>query len=97
MIDKCKGLFWRYSESQYLSSHNSIEIKKSLRLLKRKSCSGCPECEWVWEFIMDDIGNARSDYLSKLEQGKIYTYQVHYSQGYYDSHPEIDEFEFIKA
>ena len=70
---KCKGLFFRYHSSSYLSSHKSIEVRKSLKLLKRKSCKGCERCEWIWEYIPQDIEDeGMEDYLGNLNNGKIY-------------------------
>ena len=45
----CKGVFFRYTCSSYLSTHNSIEFRSSFRLLKKKSCSGCIQCQQLWE------------------------------------------------
>ncbi len=94
--NKCKGIFWRGTVSSYISIHNSIETRKSLRLLKRMSCTGCEQCDWIWDFIKEDMCNIDGDHLPTIENGKIYTYHVSSSQGYYDSYPEIDSFDFIQ-
>lgn len=39
---KCKGIYFRYSKSEYWSTHLSIEKRESYRILKRISCKG--EC-----------------------------------------------------
>lgn len=36
----CKGLFWRGSESMYLSAHKSVEQRRSLRFLKKNRALG---------------------------------------------------------
>jgi len=94
----CKGLFWRASVGSYLSKYSSIEVKKSLRLLKNRSCSGCPECDWLWENIKEDvcIGN-NCDYVGDIKHGAIYTYVVHSSKGYLGLYPEIDYVEFMEV
>ncbi len=84
---KCKGLFWRGTMTSYLSKHFSIEVRKSLRLLKRKSCTGCPKCEWVWEYFKDGTQEV-GDYLQDIKENKIYTYFVHADGG------EVDYLEF---
>lgn len=95
---KCKGLFWRYTVSSFLSSHNSIEVSKSLRLLKRRSCPGCTTCGWLFDYFQEDIGiDGPVDYIGELEHGKIYTYNVVTSQGFEDSYPEIDYIEFVEV
>lgn len=55
--EKCKGRFFRYSENSFVSSHGSIEIRRSYRLLKRKSCPGCDMCRQLDE----DIANVGMD------------------------------------
>ena len=95
-IKQCKGLFWRATVNSYVSSHNSIEVRKSLRLLKRMSCTGCVQCDWIWECFREDIGEF-PDYIGDVENGEIYTYSVNTSQGYYDLYPEIDNIEFVKV
>lgn len=92
----CKGIFWRAKVSSFLSSHRSIEVRKSLRLLKRKSCSGCEKCYWIWDNLSEMVDEV-DDYLGDIEDGEIYTYNVVVSQGYYDLYPEIDYIEFIKV
>lgn len=53
----CKGMFFRYSKNSFVSSHGSIEIRESYRLLKRKSCPGCDMCQQLDE----DIANVGMD------------------------------------
>ena len=94
---KCKGLYWRGSESLYLSSYKSVEARKSLRFLKRMSCSGCEKCDWIWDFLKNDLSD---NYFSidHVENGKLYTIKINTTQGYYDFlYPEIDSVEFIKV
>jgi len=98
-VEVCKGLFWRASVSSFLSSYNSIEVRKSLRLLKRKSCPGCKKCDWLWEYFSEDIpimADGR-DYLGKLKDGATYTFQVHTSRGFEDLYDEIDSIDFIEV
>jgi len=92
--DTCKGLFWRASSSCYVSSHNSIESRKSLRLLKRLSCRGCEKCDWVLDFLKEDINYDPYDRLERCEDGKIYTYEVITSTEWETGHTEIDCIDF---
>ena len=68
---KCKGLFYRYSESTYYSSHGSIEQRQSFRLLKKRSCPGCDECAAMLEFLVEDIGLG-VDVRSKPVAGDVF-------------------------
>ena len=93
---KCKGLYWRGSESLYLSSYKSVEARKSLRFLKRMSCSGCEKCDWIWDFLKNDLSDNYFN-IDHVENGKLYTIKINTTQGYYDLYPEIDYYEFIKV
>jgi len=93
---ECKGLFWRASVNSYLSTYKSIEYRESLRLLKRMSCKGCETCDWVWDALQEEL-ELNGGYPGKIEHGKIYTYNVVTSQGYYDLYPEIDYIEFVEV
>ena len=92
---KCKGLYWRGLESSYLSSYKSIEARRSLRFLKRKSCHGCEECDWIWDFLKEDLADNYC-HINHVEDGQLYTIKINKTQGYYDLYPEIDSIEFIK-
>lgn len=95
-VKKCKGLFWRCRINSYVSNYENIEVKKSLRLLKRRSCPGCAKCGWIMEYFKEDIENY-SDYIGNLENEKIYTFRVRMSQGFEDQYPEIDCIEFVEV
>ena len=89
----CKGIFWRGSVNCYVDRGNII-VKKSLKLMKRMSCPGCENCDWLSEYFREDVADGK-DYLSGIEHGRMYTFKVHSSQGYFDSNPEIDDIEFV--
>ena len=69
--NQCKGLFWRGRVSSYLSDHQSIEVRKSLKLLKRKSCSGCSQCGYIWEYLQEDLSYVTVDYIPNIKNGKL--------------------------
>ena len=85
--DECKGIFWRASESQFMSTHKSIESRKSLRLLKLKSCPGCKHCDWMWDYIKEDMSET-IDILNDLVPGKLYQYRVN---TYFDTEAGVYE------
>lgn len=43
----CKGLIFRVRESRFMSLSGAITSKREYRPLKRLSCAGCPQCEWI--------------------------------------------------
>lgn len=68
----CAGVFFRYSKSVFLSSHKSIEIRESFRILKKKSCPGCDKCQQLWEdFSMVDVEDAIV-FPKKSKDGAMY-------------------------
>lgn len=90
-VVECKGLFWRASVSSFISSYKSIETRKSLRLLKKKSCPGCDHCSWILEYLQEDVyGDPINDFLGNLKHGKIYTAKITSYKGYYDMYPEVE-------
>lgn len=41
---ECKGIFYRYTESNYKGEYGRIVFSKEIRPLKRISCPGCEKC-----------------------------------------------------
>jgi len=93
--EKCKGLFWRAYINTY-EQDGKIVVKRELRLLKSRSCTGCVKCGWFLEYMSDELDFNHTQ-LDNVKHGRIYTYKVHTSQGYYDLYPEIDEIEFVEV
>ena len=68
---ECKGLFFRASVSYYHVDGEKICHKAELRLLKRKSCTGCNKCGSFFEHL--SIGEVEDLIdMSGIENGKIY-------------------------
>lgn len=74
----CVGLFFKATINTFISSYNSVEVKKSLRLLKRMSCKGCKECENHLKFLKEGVEETTipDDYLSNIKNGKIYRLDI---------------------
>jgi hypothetical protein len=95
--ENCKGLYWRAEVSSYCYE-GRIGVKKTLKLLKRKSCKGCEQCGWVQEFLNEDVFNdPEIDYLADIEHGKMYTYSASSYKGPYDLYADDIEIEFIEV
>lgn len=88
------GLVFRCTVNTYLSKHSSIEQRKSLRLLKRRSCE-CQKCTWpIWDdFLYEEIANGE-DIIDKLEDQKIYKLMISGGRDYYSGIYEIDDVYF---
>ena len=81
VFKECKGLVFRASINTYLSKHNSIEVKKSLRLLKRHSCGVCEKCKWILEQLPEEFTTDVKDFIGDVVDGKAYEVWI---DGYYD-------------
>ena len=46
-MPECKGQFYRAACSTYRTK-TGISRRVELKILKRKSCPGCEQCEWVY-------------------------------------------------
>ncbi len=90
----CKGIFWRGIIDCYAASNGDIVVRKSLCVLEKMSCPGCEKCNWLFEYFREDVADG-TDYLNNIEHGRVYTFTVRSSQGYFDTYPEIDDIEFV--
>jgi hypothetical protein len=50
----CKGLFFRVRDSHF-GSKKGITRKRDYQLLKRLSCSGCPDCDQLWDELKEQM------------------------------------------
>lgn len=71
----CKGLVFRGSASIYFND-TKISEKREVRLLKRKSCTGCANYYSFWEWL-SNITLEEDLCLSHIEQGKLYAPVCH--------------------
>ncbi len=91
--ETCKGRIYRCSTHNYISKYKSIEVRKSLRLLKKSSCPGCAECGWMDQVLQDEIeGDCYNDFLSGLINGNKYKLIGKWIPGSYE-YPEEGELE----
>ena len=89
---KCRGLFFRCKENAFVSSYQSIEIRKSLTFLKKPSCSGCPICENTLEVLKEDLAEGYSDFADKAVSGNAYQLFSRWHPGSYEN-PDDGEYE----
>lgn len=78
--DSCKGLYFRYSASEFVSKRGSLEKRESYRLLKRMSCNGDCSADGkrcIVEFFYDDLdmvglSDAQVKYPEDPKDGDVY-------------------------
>ena len=74
----CKGLVFRGFHSMFVAGDMTIQRKEGIRLLKRKSCQGCPECEfnyWMMDNIREEVSMG-SLIMPEIHHGELYTVRV---------------------
>jgi hypothetical protein len=76
-IEHCKGLTFRGFYNQYYLD-GKFEIKQGIKLLKRKSCSGCEQCFFLHDALreLSDIEGAIVLPKEGLRNGKLYSVQI---------------------
>lgn len=78
---KCKGVYFRGYNNIY-SNSSILSQKKGLKRLKRKSCDGCPACDYLFDEGLPLILESMID-IGNIEKGKLYKMTQHSSQDYY--------------
>ena len=96
-VDKeCKGLVFRANRSQYFIGKRLVS-RIELYLLKRKSCTGCEKCVWLWDELCQSDFENRLDF-DAVSYGKCYTIgmcniSTDWESGYVDDY----DLEFIEV
>lgn len=66
----CEGLIFRCRVNTYFSNNRYVD-QTSFNLLKRKSCPGCEECEWLLE-ILSEFYNNEVVMFDEVADGGLY-------------------------
>jgi len=66
MSSTCKGLLFRVQDNSYYKD-GCVHIETTARLLKRKSCKGCPDCGWMHDALEECSGDELSDLFQMPE------------------------------
>ena len=94
----CKGLIFKGKINRYLNGKNHYVETQRMALLKRKSCTGCPKCAYMFEELEEGLGCDRSPIMpTHLEHDQLYTLAVvNLSYDYYSGYLDDWDLEFIK-
>ena len=69
---QCKGLVFRGYRSTFVYDGH-IGTRSGLKLLKRKSCKGCPDCKQLWDAFQQDMNECPDSWdEGRIEAGKLY-------------------------
>lgn len=88
----CEGLFFKAYVSTWIDPvTDSVNEKRQLRLMKRKSCKGCEVCYGFWEYFLE-MGFQEEIDLSNIKIGNIYT--PIFIPDSYDEYGTCDDYHF---
>jgi hypothetical protein len=74
------GLIFRGHKSTFFDGKQLGE-KKSLRLLKRRSCK-CPECSFVLDSLKEYDFSCTTSFLNDVEEGDLFTLKPYIESDY---------------
>ena len=73
----CKGKFFRASVNGFMSADGTYTYQERMKPLKRMSCSGCADCDWIEDDLKEFINNEMFPAVEGgIENGAIYTLAV---------------------
>lgn len=93
---KHTGLFFRgYNHVYY--SNGQFAQKRGYRLLKRKSCKGCPTCDFILNDLLQEDARNTED-IGDIKNEKLYELVVRSDGGSYEYPNDVDYWaEFIEV
>lgn len=70
---ECKGLFYSGRATIYTTTQG-VERRDTLRLLKRKSCTGCNKCMFLLEYLNEEVAEQSINFVfpEKIKHDGIY-------------------------
>lgn len=69
---ECRGIFLKAHVSVYLAKDGSLNANQKLKVLKRRSCSGCSHCGGLYEAFREAAYDGRFPVYEQLTDGKVY-------------------------
>ncbi len=67
-VEICKGLIFRYRETEYLNSDGAFVRTNRMMPMRRKSCPGCSKCDWFFDCYKEQ----GVMWPSGLKEGELY-------------------------
>lgn len=91
------GLFFRGFNNVFFSDGQYAQ-KRGYKLLKRKSCKGCPTCDFIFDDLLPTETKDIFD-IGEVKNGKIYELKIKNDGGTYEYPNDVDywtEFEEVR-
>lgn len=79
---ECKGLIFRAWPTIYVNGGEYVETTK-MRLLKRKSCKGCPKCDYMMSDLHEQSCDGRGAIMPEIPNPNK-MYKLEYTNIGYD-------------
>jgi len=76
--NECKGLIFRASVNSFIEKKGNYVYQERMILLKRKSCSGCEDCDWIKENFEEMVADEHFPIIQNIRHGCLYTLIVTY-------------------
>lgn len=74
---KCKGLIFRFARDTWMGTAQDINFRDRFRFIKGKSCTGCAQCDFLWEDLHENLCDPKFNYVSydaeAHDQDQLYT------------------------
>ena len=74
-VETCKGLFFRGYKNLYHQG-SEVHLKQGFRLLKTKSCKGCPKCDHFSGEMADSLDCNSVIIPKEIKHGGLYSIRV---------------------
>jgi hypothetical protein len=75
-IPNCKGLIYRAHVNGFINKYGNYVYKETMILLKRKSCPGCLQCDWLKEELQEGLLNEVLPICDNIIDNQLYKLQV---------------------
>ena len=68
----CKGKVYKYISGMFIGRTGNVIYKQELRPMKKKSCKGCEQCDWISDALSEDLLSDKFPIIDDLKIGELY-------------------------
>ena len=70
--EDCKGIIYRCKINSFRNAKGHYVYQERMIPLKRRSCPGCKDCDWIEEFVQNDLDSGITPTIEKAVDGALY-------------------------
>lgn len=94
----CKGLFYRGRVSSFLDKKGGYTYQERMVPLKRMSCPGCDQCEWLRDSLSESVSYGDTPVIKDIKDGAMYSLKVvNESRDFETGHIDSWDMEFVEV